>query len=49
MDVKIIEIDAAAATNEEWQAIMAEKLKTASRFEIHCWNEEQHEIAEAMQ
>ena len=49
MDVKSIEIDAAAATNEEWQAIMAKKLKTASRFEIHCWNEEQHEIAEALQ
>lgn len=33
---------------EEWKNIMAQKLKTASSFEIHCWNEEVEEIKAAL-
>lgn len=25
----------------EWKSVMAEKLKTATRFEIHCWPDEE--------
>ena len=35
-------------TNHRWKEIMAEKLKTASTFEIHCWTEETEEIAMAL-
>ena len=27
-------------TNQRWKEIMAEKLKTAATFKIHCWTEE---------
>lgn len=35
-------------TNQCWKEIMAEKLKTASTFEIHCWTEETEEITMAL-
>ena len=35
-------------TNQRWKEIMAEKLKTAATFEIHCWTEETKEIAMAL-
>ena len=35
-------------TNHRWKEIMAEKLKTAATFEIHCWTEETKEIAMAL-
>ena len=33
----------------EWKKIISVKLKSASSFEIHCWNEEQTEIEMALQ
>lgn len=47
--VEAIEINLSSSSNEEWRAVMAEKLKGADRFEIHCWNEEQGEIKMALQ
>ena len=35
-------------TVEQWRTIMAEELREASRFEIHCWAEETEEIAAAL-
>ena len=49
MFVEAIEIDESSPSNEEWKTIMSEKLATASRFEIHCWNEEQKETEMALQ
>ena len=46
--IEAIEIDLSSATNEEWKTIMSEKLKSAGRFEIHCWNEEEKEIEMAL-
>ena len=46
--IKAIEIDLSLAANEEWNTIMSEKLKSAGRFEIHCWNEEEKEIGMAL-
>ena len=34
---------------ETWRRIVVEQLTEAKRFEIHCWNEEQEEIALALQ
>lgn len=48
-EVTEIEIDETSASNEEWRKIMSAKLKSASCFEIHCWNEEQAEIEMALQ
>ena len=46
--VEAVEIDFLLSTNEEWKTIMSEKLKSAGRFEIHCWNEEEKEIEMAL-
>ena len=46
--VEAVEIDLSLSTNEEWRTIMSEKLKSAGRFEIHCWNEEEKEIEMAL-
>ncbi len=35
-----VELDGAEKTNSKWRAYMSEALKTAKKFEIHCWNEE---------
>ena len=35
-------------TSQRWKEIMAEKLKTASTFEIHCWAEGTEEISMAL-
>jgi len=43
-EVTEIPIDYTSTTNEEWKKIISVKLKSASSFEIHCWNEEQAEI-----
>ena len=48
-EVTEIPIDYTSTTNEEWKKIISVKLKSASRFEIHCWNEEQTEIEMALQ
>lgn len=48
-EVTEIPIDETSTSNEEWQNIMSVKLKSASCFEIHCWNEEQAEIEMALQ
>lgn len=40
-----IHLDSDKATNREWKEIIAEKLKTATSFEIHCWAEEADQIA----
>lgn len=48
MIVSPIKIDETSPSNEEWRAVMSEKLRSASRFEIHCWKEEQKEIGMAL-
>lgn len=48
MCLEVIEIDAASDSNEEWKRIMSAKLGSASRFEIHCWNDEREEIEMAL-
>ena len=48
MIVSPIKIDETSPSNEEWRAVMSEKLRSASRFEIHCWKEEQKEIEMAL-
>lgn len=48
MAVETIEIDLSSSSNEEWRGIMKEKLRSAKRFEIHCWEEEQREIEAAL-
>lgn len=48
-DVAEIPIDDTSTSNKEWKKIMSAKLKSASCFEIHCWNEEQAEIEMALQ
>ncbi|MDE7310301.1 MAG: hypothetical protein K2N87_01545 [Eubacterium sp.] len=45
----VTEIDETSASNDKWKKIMSAKLKFASCFEIHCWNEEQAEIEMALQ
>ena len=37
-----------SSSNNEWKKIMKEKLSTAKKFEIHCWNEEEQEIKIAL-
>lgn len=46
---EFFEIDTTAADNSEWLALMREQLETATAFELHCWNEEEEEIALALQ
>ena len=48
-EVTEIPIDYTSTTNEEQKKIISVKLKSASSFEIHCWNEEQAEIEMALQ
>lgn len=48
-EVTEIPIDYTSTTNEEWKKIISVELKSASSFEIHCWNEEQTEIEMALQ
>ncbi len=31
----------ACGNHLEWKSVMAEKLKSAARFEIHCWEDEE--------
>ena len=35
-----IDLDYTEKDNSKWLAYMSEALKTATTFEIHCWNEE---------
>lgn len=46
--MEYVAFDDNAPTNQRWKEIMAEKLKTAVTFEIHCWTEETKEIAMAL-
>lgn len=44
-----IVINGTSASYEEWKKIMHDKLRYASHFEIHCWDEERKEIEMALQ
>ena len=46
---EIITFDASERDNAKWKALIFEHIKTANTFEIHCWMEEQEEIALALQ
>lgn len=35
-----VDLDRSEKDNSKWLTYMSEALKTASTFEIHCWNEE---------
>ena len=37
---ELITFDWEETDNNKWKALLAEHLKTAKTFEIHCWNEE---------
>lgn len=45
----IVAFDGTEVDNARWRTLMAEHLETAKTFEIHCWTEEQEEIALALQ
>ena len=42
-------LDRSETTDTRWKALVAERLKTAKTFEIHCWNEETEWIQVALQ
>ena len=42
-------LDRSEITDSRWKALVAERLKTAKTFEIHCWNEETEWIELALQ
>ena len=42
------DFDNTQATNDEWKAIIAEQLNTATHFEIHCWKDETECISLAL-
>ena len=46
---EIINFDGSEKDNAKWKALVAEHIQTARTFEIHCWAEEQDEIALALQ
>ena len=46
---EIITFDGSEKDNAKWKALVAEHIQTARTFEIHCWTEEQDEIALALQ
>ncbi len=46
---EIIILDGFEEDNVKWKALIAEQIKTAKKFEIHCWTEEQKEIELALQ
>ena len=43
-----ITFDGSENDNVKWKALISEHIKTANTFEIHCWAEEQEEIALAL-
>ncbi len=40
VEYEYIELDRTEKDNSKWLTYMSEALKTATTFEIHCWNEE---------
>ena len=42
-------LDRSETTDARWKALIAERLKAAKTFEIHCWNEESEWIQFALQ
>ena len=48
-EYEIIILDGSEEDNVKWKALIAEQIKTAKKFEIHCWTEEQKEIELALQ
>ena len=46
---EIINFDDSERDNAKWKALISEQIKTAKTFVIHCWAEEQDEIALALQ
>ena len=48
-EYEIINFDGSEKDNTKWKALVAEHIKTAKNFEIHCWTEEHKEIAMALQ
>ena len=49
IEKELITFDREETDNNKWKALLAEHLKTAKTFEIHCWNEETKWIGLAMQ
>jgi len=46
---EFFEIDTTAADNSEWLAVMRGQLADATAFRIHCWEDEEDDIALALQ
>ena len=49
IEKELITFDREETDNGKWKALLAEHLKTAKTFEIHCWNEETEWIEFALQ
>ena len=49
MERQAVYLDRSETTDSRWKALVAERLKTAKTFEIHCWNEETEWIQVALQ
>ena len=49
IEQELITFDREETDNNKWKALLAEHLKTAKTFEIHCWNEETEWIELALQ
>ena len=49
MNTQAPDIDSTTDKNTEWKEIMSSQLAKATRFQIHCWNEETKEIEMALQ
>ena len=48
MRMKEIYLDRTEKDNSVWVALIETAIKTSKRFEIHCWNEEEEWIKEAL-
>ena len=49
MQMKEIYLDRTEKDNSKWLSLIESSIKTAKRFEIHCWNEETDWIEFALQ
>lgn len=48
-ECEIITFDGTEKDNTKWKMLIAEHIKTAKTFEIHCWTGEAEEISLALQ
>ena len=49
VESEIITFDGSEKDNSLWKALIAKHIQAATHFEIHCWMDEEEEIAMALQ